>query len=324
MSFGRFVLRRFVYSIILILSVIVFNFLLIHMAPGDPALTLAGEAGGTTPEILAEIRATYGLDKPLIRQLLVYGERMARGDMGISFYSNEPVFQLILQRVPATLLLVVVAEVVAVLVGVCLGILAARKPYGYFSNAVTVISIAGFSMPVFWLGLMLIILFGYLIPIFPSFGMRTVGMEGGMWEQYLDILHHLVLPAVTLAFIDMAMYSRLARASMLEVLKADYIRTARSSGLGEGVITYKHSLRNAVLPVVTLTGLNFSRFFAGAVIVETVFNWPGMGQLAFDSILRRDYPVVLGILFFSTLIVIVANCVTDLSYSVLDPRIRRE
>jgi peptide/nickel transport system permease protein len=188
MGLGRFVLRRIAYSIVLIFSVIVFNFLLIHMAPGDPALTLAGEAGGTTPEILAEIRATYGLDKTLMQQLLVYANRMARGDMGVSFYYNESVFQLILQRVPATLLLVIVAELLAVLVGAFLGIIAAKKPYGCFSSAVTIISVTGFSTPVFWLGLMLIILFGYLIPIFPSFGMRTVGLRGGATEQYFDIL----------------------------------------------------------------------------------------------------------------------------------------
>ena len=169
---------------------------------------------------------------------------------------------------------------------------------------------------------MLLILFSYLVPLFPAFGMSEVGTTGTALDHFLDVLHHLVLPALTLASIYLAVYSRMARASMMDVLGSDYIRTARSKGLSERVIIYKHALKNAVLPVVTMAGLQFSQLIAGAVVVETVFSWPGMGQLAFEAILRRDHPLLLGILFFSTLIVIVINLLTDMSYRLLDPRIK--
>jgi len=322
MNFLNLALRRILYGIVLVFAVIVFNFFLIKLAPGDPAETLAGEAGSTTLKILAEIRETYGLDKSLLEQFAIYVKRMASGDMGKSFYYNQSVTHLILQRAPETLLLVITALILAVFVGTLLGAIASQKPYGIFSHSITVTALAAYSAPVFWTGIMLIILFAYLIPIFPSFGIRTVGMKGGVVAKSLDLLHHLALPAFTLAIIYVAQYSRLARASMLDVLKSDFIRMARAKGLNERAVIYKHALKNAVLPVITVAGLQFSQVLAGAIIVETVFNWPGMGQLAFDSILRRDHPLLLGILFFSALIVIIANIITDLSYSLLDPRIK--
>lgn len=314
--------RKIVYSIILILAVIVLNFLLLHIAPGDPVETLVGEMGGATPELIAQLRAEYGLDKSFPQQLLTYILRMSRGDLGMSFNYDQPVVTIIQGRLPATLILVITALVLAILAGTLLGIIAAQKPKSIFSGFVTVISLAGYSAPVFWTGIMLLILFSYLVPLFPSFGMSAVGATGTAFDRLLDVLHHLVLPALTLASIYLAVYSRMARASMLDVLGSDYIRTARSKGLSERVIIYKHALKNAVLPVVTMAGLQFSQLIAGAVVVETVFSWPGMGQLAFEAILRRDHPLLLGILFFSTLIVIVVNLLTDMSYRLLDPRIK--
>jgi peptide/nickel transport system permease protein len=214
------------------------------------------------------------------------------------------------------------ALMLAVFLGTILGIMAAQKPKSFFSGFVTLISLAGYSAPVFWTGIMLLILFSYLVPIFPSFGMYEVGGGGNMLSHFLDVLHHLVLPALTLASIYLAVYSRIARASMMDVLGSDYIRTARSKGLSERVVVYKHALKNAVLPVITMAGLQFSQLIAGAVVVETVFSWPGMGQMAFEAILRRDHTLLLGILFFSTLIVIVVNLLTDMSYRLLDPRIK--
>jgi peptide/nickel transport system permease protein len=208
-------------------------------------------------------------------------------------------------------------------VGTFLGVMAARRPNGWTSNFITVFSLIGYSAPVFWTGILLILLFASVVPIFPVGGIRDVTRLGAGWfASTIDILHHLVLPAATLAIIYLAQYSRLARASMLEVLGADYIRTARAKGLTERVVIFKHALRNAVLPVVTIAGLQFSSVLAGAVLVETVFAWPGLGNLAYQSILRRDSPTLLGILLFSAMVVIIVNMLTDLTYRLIDPRIR--
>ncbi len=313
--------KRVLYAAILLISVLVLNFMLIHLAPGDPAEVIAGEMGGATEEILAEIRATYGLDKPLAKQLVIYLGKVARGDLGNSFFYNLPVTYLILPRVGATLLLVISSLLLAVFMGTFMGVLASKKPGGPLSHFVTILSLLGYSAPVFWTGIMLLILFASWLPIFPVSGMYNVALEGGMWVRFFDILQHLILPMLTLAIIYLAQYSRLSRASMLDVLGSDYIRTARAKGVSERMIIYKHALKNAILPVVTMAGLQMSYLFSGAILVETVFNWPGLGRLAFESILRRDHPTILGILFFSTFIVIIANLLTDLSYRLIDPRI---
>jgi peptide/nickel transport system permease protein len=322
MKFFSAVIRHVIYSLLLLLAVLVLNFLLIHLAPGDPVQTIVGEMGGATPEIIAQIRAEYGLDKSLPQQLFTYIRRAAGGNLGKSFHYNEPVTKLIFQRIGGTLLLTISALVIAVIVGTVLGVLSAQKPRGVLNQIVTVFSLIGYSAPVFWTGIMLLILLAYLFPIFPSFGMQTVGFRGSLWGHTWDILRHLVLPAFTLASVYLALFSRLSRASMLDVLVSDYIRTARAKGLSEGVVVYQHALKNALIPVVTMAGLQFSRVLAGAVVVETVFSWPGMGLLAFESILRRDHTLLLGILFFSTFIVVIINILTDLSYRLLDPRIK--
>jgi len=316
------VARKILYSLLLLVAVIILNFLLIHIAPGDPVDTLVGDMGGATPELVAKIRAEYGLDKTLLEQLTSYIGKVAKGNLGNSYTFNEPVTQIILHRLPATVLLVVSALVIALFFGTLLGVMAAQKPDSMFSHFVTVFSLTSFSAPVFWTGIMLLILFSYYIPIFPSFGMSTAGLEAPLTVRVFDILKHLFLPAVTLASIYLAGYSRIARASMMDVLGSDYIRTARAKGLSTHIVVYKHGLKNALLPVITLAGLQLSQIVAGAVVVETVFSWPGIGSIAFKSILRRDYPLLLGILFFSTVIVVIANLITDLTYRILDPRIK--
>lgn len=317
-----YIARRLFYGVILLVGVLVLNFFLIHAAPGDPAQTIAGEMGGATAKMLAEIRAGYGLDKPLLTQLGIYLDHVAHGNLGMSYYFNQPVISLIAQRVGPTLLLVLAAQVVAVTAGVAMGVFAARKPDGLLSALVTVVSIIGYAAPVFWTGIMLIILFASVWPVFPVDGMTSARLSGGYFAYIGDVLHHLVLPAFTLAIIFLAQYSRLSRASMLDVLGADYIRTARAKGLSERKVVYKHALRNAVLPIITVAGIQFGNLISGALLVESVFNWPGMGRLAFDAVLRRDYPTLLGILFFAALMVVVANLLTDLSYRFADPRIR--
>ena len=322
MNIAFAIARRVFYAVLLVLAVVVLNFLLIHLAPGDPAEVMAGEMGGVTEEILHDIRVSYGLDKPLLTQLWIYMKSVMQGDLGQSFYFNTPVAGLILSRLGPTILLVVTALVFSVFIGTTLGVLASRKPDGFASAVITVLALVGYSAPVFWTGIMLIITFAWLIPIFPISGMATFGSTGGLFAQALDVVHHLVLPAISLAFIYVAQYSRITRASMLEVLGADYIRTARAKGLPETVVVYKHALRNAMLPVITLAGLQFGNLISGAVLVETVFNWPGLGTLAFDSILARDYPTVLGLLLISSIVVIIANLLTDIFYRLADPRIQ--
>ena len=322
MSILTLLVRRGGNGLALLLAVLILNFTLIHIAPGDVADTIAGDMGGADAEVMAQIRSDYGLDLPFHEQLLAYVARLARFDLGYSFFFNRPVTELLLERLPATLLLVISAQVLAIMLGTVLGVIAARRPNGMLSHGVTIFALLGFSAPVFWTGIMLIILFCSIFPVFPVAGMVDVTVEGGWFVKTLDVLYHLFLPMVTLSSIFLALYSRLARASMLDVLGTDYVRTAQAKGLSEFQVVYKHALRNALGPVVTLAGLQFSGIVSGAVLVETVFSWPGLGTLAFQAITARDAPMVLGILFFSSLVVIVANLVTDLVYSLIDPRIR--
>jgi peptide/nickel transport system permease protein len=296
---------------------------LVHAAPGDPVETIAGASGGMSPELMAQLRTQYGLDKPLPVQLGVYLSQVARGDLGFSYFFNLPVSEMIAERVPATLLLVVSAVLLAFVVGTGIGVLSARKPNGLLSQFITVLSLVGFAAPIFWVGIMLVILFASIWPILPVAGMRSIDSSGGGgWADMVDVAQHLILPAFTLSLVYLAQYSRLARSAMLDVLGSDFIRTARAKGLTESVVLYKHALRNALLPVVTVLGLQFGNVLAGAILVETVFNWPGLGRLAFESVLRRDYPTILGVLLFSSIVVVVMNQVTDLAYRLIDPRIK--
>lgn len=318
----RYTLNHLLQGIALVLAVVVLNFLLVHAAPGDPVETIAGASGGMSDELKAQLRTQYGLDRPLPVQLGVYLGKVLQGDLGYSYFFNLPVSQLILERLPATLLLVVTAVLASFLVGTAMGVLASRRPNGWLSQLITVLSMVGFAAPVFWTGMMLVILLAAVWPIFPISGLRSVDATATGIALLPDILHHLVLPALTLALVYLAQYSRLSRASMLDVLGSDYIRTARAKGLADRVVLYKHALRNAVLPVVTVLGLQFGNVLAGAILVETVFNWPGLGRLAFESVLRRDYPTILGVLLFSSMVVIVMNLLTDLCYRLIDPRIK--
>ncbi len=322
---ASYIARRLFYGLLLMVGVVVLNFLLIRLAPGDPAEVIAGEMGGATAEVLASIRANYGLDKPLLTQLWIYLVQIAQGDLGLSYFFDQPVSKLIGERVGATILLVLTAQFAAVIVGTTLGVLAARKPNGVLSGFVSVFATVGYAVPVFWTGIMLIILFASVMPIFPVEGMMDIRLRNADFlTRAVNVLYHLVLPAFTLAVIYLALYARLARASMLEVLGADYVRTARAKGASERSVLFRHALRNAALPILTVAGLQFGSLISGALLVETVFNWPGMGRLAFDSILRRDYPTLMGVLLIASACVVVANLLTDLSYRLADPRLKKE
>lgn len=323
LPFLRHVASRMLQALGLVLAVVVLNFVLVHAAPGDPVETIAGASGGMSPELMAQLRTQYGLDKSLPVQLAVYLGKVASGDLGYSYFFNLPVTQMIGERVPATLLLVLSSVLLAFFAGTALGVLSSRKPNGLLSQFITVLSLVGFAAPVFWLGIMLVILLASVFPILPVAGMRSIDSTGtGGFADMLDVAQHLVLPTLTLSLVYLAQYSRLARSSMLDVLGSDFIRTARAKGLADRVVLYKHALRNALLPVVTVLGLQFGNVLAGAILVETVFNWPGLGRLAFESVLRRDYPTILGVLLFSSIVVVVMNQLTDLCYRFIDPRIR--
>ena len=316
-------IQRLIYGLLLMLGVLILNFFLIRLAPGDPAVMIAGEMGGATEEVLAAIREEYGLNKPVLTQLWIYLSGIATGDLGYSFFFNKPVTELIGLRIGPTILLVLSAQFLSIILGVFLGVIAARKPTGVMSAFVSVFATIGYAVPVFWTGIMLIILFASVFPVFPVEGMRSISLrDANILVRLLDIAHHLVLPALTLAIIYLAQYARLSRASMLEVLGSDYIRTAKSKGLSERKVLFKHALRNAALPIITVAGLQFGNLISGALLVETVFNWPGMGRLAFDSILRRDYPTIMGVLFFASALVVLANILTDLCYRIADPRLK--
>ena len=322
MRFLTIIVQRVFYAFVLLLCVIVFNYILLSLVPGDIAETIAGESGGASAEVMAEIRASYGLDQPFYVQLASYVGRVLQGDLGHSFYFNVPVADLILGRVGPTLLLVVTALLLAIVIGTLFGVIAARRPNGLFSHFVTVLALVGFSAPVFWTAFLLIVLFVSIVPIMPLSGLAEPTTPKGTLQWYLDVAWHMCLPVLSLSTIYLAQYSRLARASMLDILGSDFIRTARAKGLSERMVIYKHALRNAVIPVVTIAGLQFSHVFSGAVVVETVFTWPGLGTLALESILRADTPTIMGILFFSAFVVIIFNLVTDLAYRIIDPRIR--
>lgn len=321
MNFLQTLLVRSAYAIILLLAVLVLNFSMMHLAPGDVADTIAQANGGADAEVLEAIRKEYGLDQPFLVQLGRYIGNVLQLNLGYSFYYREPVTELILQRLPATLLLVFSAQILALIVGVVLGVISAQKPNGLTSHFVTFIALFGYSAPVFWTGILLLIGFSLQFQWFPVAGMRDVTIEGGFWTHTWDVIRHLILPMVTLASVFLALYSRLTRATMLEQLRTDYVRTAYAKGVPHRKVVYQHALKNALSPVITLAGLQFSAVISGAVLVEAVFSWPGLGTLAFTSILARDTPTILGILFFSALVVIIGNLLTDLAQKLVDPRI---
>lgn len=317
--------KRLLYALTLILSVVVLNFFLIRIAPGDPIETVAGATGGMTEELRATLTRAWGLDQPLWQQLLTYLGKVSQGDLGFSYFFNAPVLGLILDRLGPTLLLIVSSILFSLALGLTLGIVASRKPNGLLSQALMALTVIGYAAPVFWTGIMLMLLLASLVPIFPVSGMIDIvkSLDASRLERALDILHHLALPMLTLSIIYIAQYSQMMRASMINVLSSDFIRTARAKGVSEQGILFGHAMRNAILPIVTMVGLQFGNLLAGAVLVESVFDWPGMGRLAFESVLRRDYPVILAILLFSASMVVVANLITDFIYRLADPRIRR-
>jgi peptide/nickel transport system permease protein len=315
----RYVGRRLLEIVPLVFAVVAINFVLVHLAPGDPALFLAGE--NSNSEQLAAIRHKYGFDQPIYMQFATYLALLLRGDLGYSYFQSKTVLQLILERLPATLLLVFPAYTLGILLGTLIGVFAAKKYPGKTDTVVSLSSMAAYSAPTFWLGMLLILIFARDLRIFPSFGITSLTAEKQGLEYALDIGWHLFLPVVTLMAWCLPTFVRLARASTIEVMREDFMLTARAKGLSDNVIFFKHALRNSLLPTVTTAGLYMGMIFSGAILTETVFAWPGMDLLLYHSIATRDYPVMSGIFMFTTLCVALAMLITDIVCALLDPRV---
>jgi len=303
----------------MILVVIIVTFLLVRLAPGDPTYILVGEVGDES--FVRAARERLGLDKPLYEQFIIYISNVFRGDLGYSYLRSESVAKLIVERIPATLLLVLTAMFISALIGILVGTIAAAKR-GVVDLTLSTLSIIGISIPYFWLGQIILIVFAVWLGVFPLGGMVSVGYEYQGLQYFIDVVYHLTLPAMTLAIFNIAFTTKITRGSVLEALTQDYILTARAKGIPESRVVFRHALRNALIPVVTYTGFNTGVLLVGAILTETVFAWPGMGSLLYDSIRLRDYPVVLGIFIYGSIIVILANLVVDILYGILDPRIR--
>ncbi|MEC7214416.1 MAG: ABC transporter permease [SAR324 cluster bacterium] len=317
----RYIIRRLFQAVPIVLAIIVLNFFLLNMAEGDAVDVLAGEAGSATPEYMAELRAKFGLDQPLPVQLLVYLKNIISLDLGYSFRHDMPVSVLIVDRFWPTLLLMVSTIILAVLFGILLGLLAAINLNTWKDAVISVFALITYATPLFWVGLMMIVVFSINLRWFPTSGMENIAAFYEGFDRFVDIAHHLVLPTITLSLFYLALYTRLMRASMLEQYGQDYVVTARAKGLPERRITFGHVLRNALLPVVTMAGVQVGALIGGSVIVESVFAWPGLGMLAFESLFARDLNLLLGIFLISSVLVVVVNLIVDVIYCFLDPRI---
>lgn len=318
----RILIRRLLQIFPLILGVIVINFFLIQLSPGSFLDVMSAEQQISDPAMIERMRVLYGMDQPVIMQLGKYIWSVLTLDLGYSYRQNETVLNVIMAHLPATVLLMLAAIAVAVIIGVLAGVVASVKVNTIWDSLISVAAVFFFAAPTFWLGIMLTILFAVQLGWLPVGGMQTIGVDYGPIGATLDILRHLALPALSLGLFYAAMYTRVMRASMLEVFRHDFVRTARAKGLSQGRVVVVHVLRNALLPVVTLLGLQLGTVLGGSVVIEAVFSWPGIGSLMLDSVMSRNYPVVLGVLVLSSLVVAVANAMVDLAYFKLDPRIR--
>jgi peptide/nickel transport system permease protein len=316
-----FIAQRIVKGVLVLVAIIVLNFFLIRLAPGDPAVVMAGEAGASDKVFVAQLREKFGLDKPLPEQLYVYVKGVLSLDLGFSFRQQAPVSQLILDRLPATLLLTLTAFAISLILGVLFGAMAARFAGTWLDTAITVLALVFYATPLFWIALMAILVFSVWMDWLPSFGYETVGANYTGLAHVLDVAAHLAMPAATIGLFFMATYARMTRASMLEVKRLDFVKTARAKGLSDGVIQRRHVLRNALLPVVTLAGVHSGTRIGGAVLTETVFAWPGIGRLMYEALLQRDYNLLLGVFVVCSAMVLIFNLITDLVYRVVDPRI---
>lgn len=318
---GSYVGRQLLTIIPTILLSIVLNFALLHAAPGDPARIYAGMDNATESQIAAT-RKDLGLDDPLPEQFVRYVGQLARGNFGESFAYRRPVLGLIMARMPATLLLTMTSAVLALVIGTLLGAVSARRPNSVADIGLSFLSYTFFAVPAFWLGLLMILIFSSKLGWLPTSGMRNVRADYTGWRDWVDIARHMILPTATLTLVQIPIFHRITRASVAEQQREDYVTTFRATGMPEGKIFRRYALRNALLPTVTVFGLNLGYVVTGAALVEIVFAWPGVGRLALDAVYRRDYPLLLGVYLLLAIAVSLAILLTDIVYAMLDPRIR--
>ena len=320
MRFARYIGYRLATALPVIFGIIVLNFLLIHLAPGDAASVLAGESGAATSEYMDELRHKFGLDQSLAMQFLNYVSNMAHFSLGYSYRNDADVSSLILERLGPTCLLMLTAFGTALALGITLGLVAATGRNSWRDGVISLVSLVAYATPGFWLGLMMIVIFSIRLGWLPTSGFDTVGAGHEGWAEVWDIGRHLVMPAVSLALFYLALYARLMRASVLEQTGMDYVTTARAKGQTERRIMTGHVLRNALLPIVTLAGVQAGNLIGGSIVVETVFGWPGIGTLAFNALQSRDLNLLLAIFFISACLVVIINLIVDVLYFMLDPR----
>ncbi|MCL4187169.1 MAG: ABC transporter permease [Rhodobacteraceae bacterium] len=315
-----YIAERLLRSVVVIGLIMVASFFLVRLAPGD-AVDFMIEGGAPDPEYVAELRRQLGLDRPLLEQFLIYAGKLVRLDLGYSLRMQEPVLDVVLARMPATLLLAASVLSFALVTGVALGILAARNLGRWQDSAVTALSLLGYATPNFWLGLMIVLLFAVWLPVLPPYGMTSIGMGLTGLQHAADVAWHLVLPTFALGTHYMGVFARITRAAMIDVADMEFVKAARAKGIGELQLLWRHVFRNAMLAVVTYTGVQAGSLISGTVLIETVFAWPGVGRLAFDSIASRDHPVLLGTFLVTSVLVILINLATDIVYTFVDPRI---
>ena len=297
-----------------LIGVTLFVYLVLSLAPGDPVQTILGDKASV--EAQDQLRAELNLDKPILIQYLNYMKNAIRGDFGVSYKNQVSVMQQILERFPNTLLIACGAILVSLILGIPIGIISAKRQYSFIDNAAMVGALIGVSMPGFWMGLLLVIVFSLRLRLLPSSGMNT--------ESLRDLLRSMVLPVTALSTYSLAMIARMTRSSMLEVIRQDYISTARSKGISERQVTLKHMLKNALIPIITAVGLQFGSLVGGSIMTETVFSWPGIGRLIVDSIKARDIPVVMGSVIFLSIVFSLVNLMVDLLYAFVDPQIKAQ
>lgn len=322
LGFAQLFASRLVKAAAILIAIVVMNFFLVHAAPGDPAMVMAGEAGAADEKFVTQLREQFGLDRPLYEQLGTYVGKIVQGDLGFSYRQQRPVWDILAERLPATLVLTLTAFILALAAGVALGTLAAVTVGTWADSAITVIALLAYATPIYWIGLMLSLLFSIQLGWLPAFGYETIGAGYTGLAHVADVAVHLILPVITLALFYMAGYARLTRASMLEVRSLDFVKTAKAKGLTQGRIVTRHVLRNAILPVITVAGIQAGQLVGGSILIETVFAWPGIGRLAFEAVLQRDYQVLLGIFLVTSVMVILFNILTDILYGLVDPRIQ--
>jgi len=320
-SFKRFILRKAVAAIVTIAVIVCANFFIFRITPGDPVRMMFRDPR-VSADSLALMTQKFGLDKPLSSQFVAYVKNLAKGDMGLSFSHQKPVLEVLAERIPNTLLLVVTALMIAIVLGVVLGAIAGWVSGTRFDTFILTASVTMYSIPTFALGIVLLMVFAYLIPIFPLGGITTPasGYEG--FELIRDVGWHMFLPAFSIVIWYVGEYVILTRSSMIEVMGQEYITTAQAKGLRKSIILKNHALRNAMLPVVTITGVNLAFAAAGVIEAETVFAWPGVGRLAYDAVSQRDYPLLQGVFMLFAFAIVLANLAIDLIYGLIDPRIK--